>query len=102
MDGVLADSEPIYYRAMRDVLAPLGHKVTDEHQRAIMGHSIEDTWLYLQQAFNLKGPLDALVEMYDMELRRLLLQVETRKDRLRPVDRPAAPPSVDQCDQFLG
>jgi HAD superfamily hydrolase (TIGR01509 family) len=60
---------------MRDVLAPLGHQVTDEHQRAIMGHSIEDTWLYLQKTFNLKGPLDALVEMYDMELRRLLLQV---------------------------
>jgi HAD superfamily hydrolase (TIGR01509 family) len=75
MDGVLADSEPVYYRAMNDVLNPLGHKVTDEHQRAIMGHSIEDTWLYLQQAFDLKGPLDLLVEMYDLELRRLLLQV---------------------------
>lgn len=75
MDGVLADSEPVYYRAMRDVLAPLGHTVTDEHQRAIMGHSIQDTWSYLQQAFKLKGPLDLLVEMYDMELRRLLLQV---------------------------
>jgi HAD superfamily hydrolase (TIGR01509 family) len=75
MDGVLADSEPVYYRAMRDVLAPLGHNVTDDHQRAIMGHSIEDTWLYLQHAFDLKGPLDALIEMYDMELRRLLLQV---------------------------
>lgn len=75
MDGVLADSEPVYYRAMNDVLNPLGHKVTDEHQRALMGHSIEDTWLYLQQAFDLKGPLDLLVEMYDMELRRLLLQV---------------------------
>jgi HAD superfamily hydrolase (TIGR01509 family) len=60
---------------MNDVLNPLGHKVTDEHQRALMGHSIEDTWLYLQQAFKLKGPLDLLVEMYDMELRRLLLQV---------------------------
>ena len=75
MDGVLADSEPVYYQAMRDVLAPLGHKVTDEHQRAIMGHSIQDTWRYLQQTFNLTGSLDLLVEMYDMELRRLLLQV---------------------------
>src|SRR5688572_13400824 len=75
MDGVLADSEPVYYRAMNDVLNPLGHNVTAEHQRALMGHSIEDTWLYLQQAFKLKGPLDLLIEMYDMELRRLLLQV---------------------------
>jgi len=75
MDGVLADSEPVYYRAMNDVLNPLGHKVTDEHQRALMGHSIGDTWLYLQQTFDLKGSLDLLIEMYDMELRRLLLQV---------------------------
>jgi HAD superfamily hydrolase (TIGR01509 family) len=75
MDGVLADSEPVYYRAMRDVLAPLGKQITDDHQRAIMGHSIEDTWRYLAQTFDLTGPLDTLVQMYDVELRRLLLQV---------------------------
>jgi HAD superfamily hydrolase (TIGR01509 family) len=75
MDGVLADSEPTYYQAMRDVLAPLGHEVTDEHQRAVMGHSIEDTWLYLSETFHLQGPLDGLMQAYDIELRGLLTQL---------------------------
>lgn len=74
MDGVLADSEPVYFEAMRSVLAPQGHEVTEKHQRDIMGHSIQDTWAYLQQTFALEGPLDALVESYDSELvRRLAL-----------------------------
>ena len=72
MDGVLADSEPVYYEAMRAVLEPLGYEITDAHQRAIMGHSIEDTWRYLAETFNLEGPLEPLVEAYDADLRARL------------------------------
>ena len=75
MDGVLADSEPVYFAAMQTVLAPLGHEVTEEHQRAVMGRSIEDTWAYLRESFELEGPLDELVQGYDMELQRQLAQV---------------------------
>ncbi len=75
MDGVIADSEPLYFVAMKDVLSPLGYEVTDVHQRAIMGHSIQDTWAYLREAFSLEGPLDALVQAYDDELVRLLGQM---------------------------
>jgi HAD superfamily hydrolase (TIGR01509 family) len=75
MDGVLADSEPVYFAAMQAVLAPLGHEVTDDHQRAIMGHSIEATWAYLRETFNLEGPLDALVDAYDRELVRQLARI---------------------------
>jgi HAD superfamily hydrolase (TIGR01509 family) len=77
MDGVLADSEPVYFEAMRAVLAPLGHEVTEAHQRAIMGHSIDDTWDYLRETFGLKGPLDALVEAYDGELQLMLAAQDT-------------------------
>jgi HAD superfamily hydrolase (TIGR01509 family) len=75
MDGVLADSEPVYHAAMQSVLAPLGHVITDDHQRAVMGHSIEDTWAFLQSTFNLEGPLDTLVQAYDQELLRQLALV---------------------------
>ena len=75
MDGVLADSEPVYFAAMRAVLAPLGHEVTDDHQRAIMGHSIEATWAYLRETFSLEGPLDGLVEAYDRELVQQLARI---------------------------
>jgi len=72
MDGVLADSEPVYFAAMQVVLAPMGHDVTEAHQRDMMGHSIEDTWAYLQRTFAIEGPLDALVQSYDQELVRQL------------------------------
>jgi HAD superfamily hydrolase (TIGR01509 family) len=72
MDGVLADSEPVYYTAMQDVLAPLGIEISDEHQRNVMGTSIENTWRYFAETFRLEGPLDPYVEEYDLQLRRLL------------------------------
>jgi beta-phosphoglucomutase len=75
MDGVLADSEPIYNAAMQHVLNPLGHVVTDEQQRQIMGSSIEATWQFLQETFHIESPLEALVNAYDLDLRELLAQV---------------------------
>ncbi len=75
MDGVLADSEPIYYAAMQNVLGPLGVEITDEHQRQIMGSSIEATWRFLQETFALDGPLDSLMEAYDLQLRRMLAEL---------------------------
>jgi HAD superfamily hydrolase (TIGR01509 family) len=75
MDGVLADSEPVYYAAMQEVLSPLGHRVTQRHQRNLMGHSIEDTWRYLAKEFDLQGSLDELVSAYDAELIRQLALV---------------------------
>lgn len=75
MDGVLADSEPIYNAAMQSVLAPLGIEVTQEHQLAVMGSSIEDTWRYFAEAFDIESSLDRLIEEYDRELRRKLAEV---------------------------
>ena len=62
MDGVLADSEPVYNAAMQSVLTPLGHTITDRHQRDMMGTSIEHTWRYLVGTFAIEGPLDTLID----------------------------------------
>ena len=75
MDGVLADTEPIYHHAMQLVLNPLGKQISAEQQRHMMGSSIEDTWRYLAQTFDLPGPLDALIAAYDLELIRQLALV---------------------------
>jgi HAD superfamily hydrolase (TIGR01509 family) len=72
MDGVLADSEPEYFAAMQEVLAPLGHEVTEQDQRAVMGHSIEDTWEYLRERFALGEDLSSLMQAYDEALLRRL------------------------------
>ena len=85
MDGVLADSEPVYYAAMQAVLAPLGFEVTDADQRAVMGHSIEDTWAYLRSKFAIEGPLDDLVRAYDEELIRRLAQLHETLPGVREI-----------------
>jgi HAD superfamily hydrolase (TIGR01509 family) len=78
MDGVLADSEPVYYQAMNAVLADLGKVVTPEIQRKLMGHGVQDTWQVIAQEFSIDGPLDELIGRYDRELcRRLALVRET-------------------------
>jgi HAD superfamily hydrolase (TIGR01509 family) len=75
MDGILADSEPVYYAVMRDMLQPLGHEVTEEHQRALMGSSIQYTWRYLKLTFGLEGSLDDMVQSYDADLQRRLAAI---------------------------
>jgi HAD superfamily hydrolase (TIGR01509 family) len=75
MDGVLADTEPIYHQAMQLVLQPFGARIDEQQQRDMMGRSIEDTWAYLAAAFNLEGPLDDLIAAYDSELRHQLALV---------------------------
>jgi HAD superfamily hydrolase (TIGR01509 family) len=75
MDGVLADSEPVYNRAVNLVLGPIGKQITTEQQRALMGHSIEDTWRYLARELDLGDSTRPYVAAYDLELRRLLAEV---------------------------
>jgi HAD superfamily hydrolase (TIGR01509 family) len=72
MDGVLADSEPVYAAAMNSVLEPLGLEISEADQRHVMGLGIEDCWRYLSNALNLSGPTEALVEGYNREVIRLL------------------------------
>jgi HAD superfamily hydrolase (TIGR01509 family) len=75
MDGVLADSEPVYYAAMNAVLAGLGQQITPEIQRTVMGHGVEESWAAVAAALKLNGPLDQLIGLYDGELCRLLAEI---------------------------
>ena len=77
MDGVLADSEPVYHEAMNAVLDSLGKVVTDELQRKMIGKGVGDTWAILQQELALEGPVGGLIDAYDRELCRMLAEVKT-------------------------
>ncbi len=72
MDGVLADSEPVYEYAMNAVLAPQGKFVSLPLQKHLMGRSVEDTWRILSEELALEGPIDGLVAAYNTEIVRLL------------------------------
>jgi HAD superfamily hydrolase (TIGR01509 family) len=75
MDGVLADSEPVYYAAMNAVVAELGKEVTPELQASVMGHGVAESWAAVAEALAIEGPLDDLVARYDRTLCRLLAEI---------------------------
>ena len=72
MDGVLADSEPLYLEAANAVLEPLGRRLSEEQNRAFMGSSVTNSWQGIMEALGLQGDLDKYVRDYDRHLLRLL------------------------------
>ena len=55
MDGVIADSEPLYAEAINVVLRCTGHVLTELDHAAIMGSSISETWGWVHRRFALSG-----------------------------------------------
>lgn len=74
LDGVLWDGEPLYREAVNVVLAPYGHRVSDEEYAMIMGHSVEACWEWLHQRFQLTEPLAQLLRADSEAVLRLLDQ----------------------------
>ena len=65
MDGVITDSEPCYAEAINIVLAPRGLFMGEEDHRQTMGSSIDDTWAYVMDRFDLDGPAADWKAAYD-------------------------------------
>ena len=76
MDGVLADSEPVYYEAMNAVLRPIGKPVSPELQSAAMGHGVEETWRILAENLGLGNDYEPLVRAYDEYLCEALALIQ--------------------------
>jgi HAD superfamily hydrolase (TIGR01509 family) len=76
MDGVLADSEPVYYDAMNAVLQPIGKTMTLELQSAAMGHGVEETWRILADNLGLGDDYEPLVRAYDAYLCEALALIQ--------------------------
>jgi len=72
LDGVLWDGEPIYHEAFNVVLAPYGHRVTDEDYSHIIGHSVESAWDWVRRHFGLVEPPERFHREYDETVLRLL------------------------------
>jgi HAD superfamily hydrolase (TIGR01509 family) len=75
MDGVIADSEPVYFDAFNAVLNPHGKAVTPELQMRAMGHGVEETWRILAEALDLGDGYQPMVRQYDAYLCRALAEV---------------------------
>ena len=72
LDGVLWDGEPLYHEAFNIVLAPFGHRVSDDDYDQIIGTSVEACWHWLRDRFSLSEPLARYLRAYDETVLRLL------------------------------
>ncbi len=72
LDGVLWDGEPLYHEAFNIVLAPYGHRVSDDEYAQIIGLSVEASWEWVRSRFNLTDPLARFLRAYDVTVLRLL------------------------------
>ena len=65
MDGVLADSEPLYHLSLNQVLQSHGRSLTDEDNRIILGTTVDFTWQTLKERFRLDGEIEDWIGVYD-------------------------------------
>jgi HAD superfamily hydrolase (TIGR01509 family) len=72
MDGVIADSEPTYREAINLVLAPTGHRMSEQQYDEVIGTSVHFTWRTIQKTFGIEGDVEEYVRRYDQALVELL------------------------------
>jgi HAD superfamily hydrolase (TIGR01509 family) len=63
MDGVLADTEPIYMGINRDLLSMLGVSLPSEQLLPYVGISAKRMWTELRSRFELQQPLSELIRL---------------------------------------
>jgi len=72
MDGVIADSEPTYHEAINLVLAPTGHRMSEQQYEEVIGTSVHFAWRTILETFGIEGDMEDYVRRYDQALVDLL------------------------------
>lgn len=62
MDGVILDSEPIYYQIEKNFFKDLGIYISDEEYHSFVGLSMNEMWRRIKNSYNLKEEIEALVK----------------------------------------
>jgi HAD superfamily hydrolase (TIGR01509 family) len=72
MDGVLADSEPLYLQGINEVLNDFGLAITEEDHNELLGAAVGPTWDFIFAKYSPLAPYDECVARYDQTMVRLL------------------------------
>ena len=62
MDGVILDSEPIYYQIEKKFFKDLGIYISDEEYHSFVGLSMNEMWRRIKNNYNLKEEIETLVK----------------------------------------
>lgn len=77
MDGVIIDSEPIYFKAGNKLFQYLGLDVSEEEHHSYVGISSKDMWSHLRNKYKIDLSTEELVEM---EMNMYIDYLLSRKD----------------------
>ena len=93
MDGVLVDSEPLFLKAINNVLVnESAEPVTDEeNQSKLIGTTVEETWRRLIEMRGLPESLQSYLGRYELAVREVL-QAEL-------IPRPGVRQLIDACSR---
>jgi len=72
MDGVLADSEPLYLQGINEVLKEFGLAITEEDHNELLGAAVGPTWDFIFEKYSPPASYDECVARYDRTMVRLL------------------------------
>ncbi len=86
MDGVLADSEPLYLEGINQVLEAYGVELTPAENEETIGTTVEATWSKVIERFSLPPEaFDECVRRYDQAMETLLRQPQEPLPGARPL-----------------
>ncbi|HUS82355.1 MAG TPA: HAD family phosphatase [Dehalococcoidia bacterium] len=72
MDGVLADSEPLYLQGINEVLKEFGLAITEDDHNELLGAAVGPTWDFIFGKYSPPASYDECVARYDQTMVRLL------------------------------
>lgn len=72
MDGILLDSEPLHYEALRAVLAREGHVWSREANERLLGTTVGDSFRTIAETVPLRGEPESYIPVYDREVLQIL------------------------------
>jgi HAD superfamily hydrolase (TIGR01509 family) len=72
MDGVIADSEPLYHQGLNEVLRDFGLSISEEQHTALLGMTVPATWDAIFEWYSPPVGYDECIARYDKAMVRLL------------------------------
>jgi HAD superfamily hydrolase (TIGR01509 family) len=85
MDGVLADTEPVYLAGINEVLKGFGLQLSTGDNKDLIGTTVEFTWDAVIKKFRLSQSRAELVARYDAVMEKLLSEPRPTLPGVRPL-----------------
>ncbi|MBN1948373.1 MAG: HAD family phosphatase [Candidatus Cloacimonetes bacterium] len=94
MDGVIIDSEPLYFRVEQELFQSLGVDISREFHSNLVGLSMNRIWQMIKHRNNLSQSIEELTEIHH----RLMIELIRNSPGLRPM--PGLLPLLAQLHEY--